>query len=989
MKSDSNSQQDSAFESATEEEANRAKQNDAPAYEEMLPDSLPVLQEELSEVSEVEDEEESRESAELASRLVDRPLPSAMVTRLGKLLRFLGNLLFAHVLFERRCIDDLRDADDRGTLVYLMESRSRLDYLYFNYAFLKFDLPLARFSNGVSLRPLRWLWSVITRPFRRPPSRQTQMEALVRHGESAFLFLEKPRHDEQEALAYSQPYLYRLIRLQRRHPDPIYVSPLLLVWEKRPDPRRAGFLDEIFGTVQSPGFFRKFLHYFQTFWQSFLRFGQPMVQVSSAINLQDFLREYPDADSSDASELLRSRLEDFIRRERRVILGPTALAREAIHDEVLQRPELTEKIREVAEKEDVDEEKIRRRAKGQLQEISADPSLLMLKFFNATLSFVWYRIYDGFEIDEEGLEQVRQAARSSSVVLVPSHKSHIDYLVLSYVFYHYGMMTPHIAAGVNLSFWPLGSVFRRAGAFFIRRSFRGEDLYPVVFREYLIRLMEESYPIEFFIEGTRSRTGKLIKPKYGMLDMIVRAFAAGRLESVKLVPISVGYEKIIEERSYRRELLGEEKKGESITDLLKTPKFLTSKKGRLYVEFDDPIDLEDYFSRYAIDRLEPKEESLDALTVRLAHRIIYDINQITTVSPTALAATVLLTNPSRGLDRGRLLDEIGFLLHFLTQPNRKRRLSGALREALAARQPAIDAVIEARGGEPPVSLDLDSSPSHDLADQSVESVMGHAVADVIDRALHIFEKEDQVLVRREDEEIFYSLEDEHRLELSYYRNTLIQHFVPEGLLATAILRFDEEAIPFDDLMEETRFLSRLFKYEWIYEERAEFENVFRRTLRYFASSGWVNIEEGDEGDKTITATSPAPELNYFRRMVLTFLEAYAIVAHLLDELQDGRLEKKAFVKKALKHGRKSYLRGDVIFYESLSKPTFLNALRLFEDWGALELSRESKAMRDTTYYALSEEWPAEKYWQLQRRIDAFVYRDWELRNRIVGHRARN
>ena len=961
----------------------------SPAYEEMLPEGLPVLEEELTDGDDQSesDVDESRFD-ELAAQLSERPLASAMVDRLGRLFRFVANLLFAHVLFERRSVDDIADADDRGTVVYTMQSRSRLDYLYFNYAFLEHDLPLARFANGVSLRPLRRMWSSIRRFFKRQaPSHEDQMEALVGDGESAFLFLERPRQDTEEALEYSQSYLYRLIRLQRRQSKPIYVTPLLLVWEKRPEPQRASFLDDIFGTVQSPGFFRKLVHYVQTFWQSFLRFGQPVVQVSSAINLKDFLREYPSADSSDASELLRSRLEDFIERERRVILGPTAVSKDSIQKEVLNRPELVDTIQRLAQEQDVDEQQLRDRARDQLDEIAAEPSLLTMKFFSSILSFVWYRIYDGFEIDEQGLEVVREAARDSSIVLVPSHKSHIDYLVLSYVFYHYGMMTPHIAAGANLSFWPLGPLFRRAGAFFIRRSFRGEDLYPVVFREYLIRLMERSYPVEFFIEGTRSRTGKLIKPKYGMLDMIVRAFAAGRLDSVKIVPISVGYEKIIEEGSFRRELLGEEKESESITDLLKTPRFLTSKKGRLYVEFDDPIDLDDYFDRYDIDRLEPDDENLDPLTVRLAHRIIYDINQITTVSPTALAATVLLNNPTRGLERSQFLLEIGFLIHFLTQPGRKIRLSGALREALAAHRSTIDATRPDEPPTPKVSLHQRNASTTPDSD-SIESAMGDAVSDVIDRALAIFDKEEQIIIRREDDQRFYGLDDDHRLELAYYRNTMIQHFVPEGLLATAILRFDGPDIALDELMEETRFLSRLFKYEWIYEERAEFENVFMRTLQYFASSQWIELAEDDDGHiESVAVVEPATELNYLRRMILTFLEAYAIVAKMLDELQEGRIEKKDLVEQAIKRGRKGYLRGDIIFYESISKPTFINALQLLRDWDVIEKQRESGPVRETTYYALTGEWPAEKYWHFQNRIDAFIYRDWDLRNQIAGRRS--
>lgn len=960
------------------------KREEHPAFEELLPSDLPILEEGLGESSEVELSPAARAlEIDRARRLVARPPATAMLERASRLMRFIGQLLFAHVLFEKRSIESIRDANKRGTVVYVMKSESRLDFSYFNHAFLKHDLPLAKISNGPGLRPFRRFFGALLRWIRRQPYQpERDMQALVRQGESAMIFLEKPRQNQEEAHEFSQPFLFRLIRTQKEVAEPIFVIPLLLVWEKRPDPKRASFLDDIFGTVQSPGFFRKFIHYFQTFWQSFLRFGQPMVQVSTAIDLQGFLREYPHADSSDSSELLRSRLEEFIRQERHVIVGPTTQPREAIHRQVLLRPELVDTIKLIAEKEGIDEEVVRIRARKQLEEISADPSLLMLKFFSATLSFVWYRIYEGFEVDEEGLERVRQAARSSSIVLVPSHKSHIDYLVLSYLFYHYGLMCPHIAAGVNLSFWPMGPIFRRAGAFFIRRSFKGDDLYPVVFREYLIRLMEESYPIEFFIEGTRSRTGKLIKPKYGMLEMMVRAFASGRLESVKLVPISVGYEKIIEERSYRRELLGEEKQRESLAGLLKTPKFLTSKKGRLYVEFDEPIDLEDYFQRYSIDRLEPDEEELNNLTVRLAHRLIYDINKITTVSPSAVTALVLLNTPARGLERDQLLHEVGFVLHFLRSSEQKVRISGALREALAARSHGIDVLRDAQNNPSPTLYFDPTADRNDLEAQHVEALMGSAVGEVVDRALAIFEKEGQVQIREEGGSTFYALEEDHRLELAYYRNTMIQHFVPQGLLATAILSFDEKDIDLEALRKETRFLSRLFKYEWIYEERAEFDNVFSRTLQTFQDSNWVEFQTNEHGETRVSIVGEGLELSYFRRIVLTFLEAYAIVVSLLPQLQEGRIESRDFVRRAIEAGHKGYLRGQVLFYESISKPTFVNALKLLEDWEALSRESEPGRVRETIFYAAAPGWAPEDAYRLQKRIDNFVYRDWDLRNRI-------
>lgn len=917
--------------------------------ESILPEGLPILEDGLAESSEAAIASTSAHITALAETLQKTTAPSAMLPKMSRFLRFVGNLLFAHVLFEQRCVENIRDAARRGNVVYVMQTRSLLDYLYFNYAFLKHGLPLAQFANAIHINWLRgftfWFKNLFRRRTRE--KQEVQVEALVSHGTPVFLFLEQARRPADDAIEFSQKYLLRIIRAQRTTAEPIFVLPLILVWEKRPDPRRPGLFEDIFGTVQAPGFFRKTLNYIQTAWQTFFKLGQPMVQVSTGINLQEFVREYPNAGSADASELLRDRLDEHIRQERQVILGPTGVPRESIYKELMLRPEVMQAVKNIAQKENISEEQVRKRALSQFNEIAAEPSLLMLKIFSSVLSLIWYRIYDGFEVDQKGLDEVRAAAKSSAIVLVPSHKSHIDYLVLSYVFYQYGLIPPHIAAGVNLSFWPMGWIFRRAGAFFLRRSFKGDDLYPVIFREYLIRLMEERYPIEFFIEGTRSRTGKLIKPRYGMLDMMIRAYISGRIESLKFVPISVGYEKIIEERSYRREVLGEEKEKESLTGLLKTPKLLASKYGRLYVEFDKPIDLGEYLDKYNISRHHADDAEIDRLTVRLAHRIIYDINGVTTVSPTALVATVLLNNPTRGIDRARLIQEAGFVLRFLTQPERDARLSGVLRDAIANQTLQI----------------TDANPK-----TSINTSMGLAVADIMDSVLAIFEDNKQIKITREDNETFYKLDDETRLELSFYRNTLVHYFVPEALLATAILRFDASTIDYNLLLEDTLFLSRLFKYEWIYAERAEFENVFERTLRYFEASGWLQINNQQVVIETTT------ELEFFRRMVLTFVEAYTIVAEFLPQLATREFEDQELIKAALKQGKSDYLRGQTIFFESLSKPTFVNAIRLLVDWGVLDKKATPGRKRDTITYKVADEWLTdERHLELLKKLKRFVY----------------
>ncbi len=922
-----------------------------------------------AEPSEVEDPALKKRRSELAQRWVSKPHPTAMLERFDRIITALARFLFAHVQFDQRNIDKLNDASCQGTVVYVMRSRSLLDYLYFNWAFQNHELPKARFSNGPRTIFFRtmfgWLASFLTPKSSTKP--EELLQSLVTHGESVFIFLEQPKATGNENVEYSQKYLYRMIRAQRKSEAPVIVAPLLLVWEKRPDSKHPTLLDDIFGTAQSPGFFRKLVNFVQAFWQSFLKFGQPVVQVSTPVNLKDFLREYPSADSADASEMLRQNLLETLASEERVILGPTGEEAHKVWRDMLHRPELAKVIKDIATEEGVGEEEVTKRARANFEEIAADPNLLVIKLFSSLLSFVWYRIYDGFEVDEDGLTKLREAAKDSNIVLIPSHKSHIDYLVLSYLFYKYGLTPPLIAAGVNLSFWPLGPLFRRSGAFFLRRSFKGDDLYAAVFREYVIRMLEEGYPIEFFIEGTRSRTGKLIKPRYGMLDMVIRAYASGRLDALKVVPISVGYEKIIEEGAYRDELLGGEKEKESLGALLKAPKFLTSKYGRLYVEFNDPIDLEEYLEKFDIDRTLQDEEQLRNLNVRLAHRVIYDINQVTTVTPSALAATILLNNEGRGIDRARFLGEVGFLLHFLQRRGQMARMSRTLEDRMAESGRLIESLERQRSDS-----DEERSMSQlEAGEFDVEAAMGQSVAPLMDWALELFEKANQVTVREFDDEVFYSVPEEARHDLSYYRNNIVHHFVPEALLAAAIAKFRAERIDLDELMSATLFLSRLFKYEWIYEERAEFENVFMRTLVYFESSGWVTQEAGEDGKTMVKiAWGPPPELAFFRRLVLTFLEAYAIVGSILPQLEKPT-EGGEIVERALTRARNDYLRGRVLFHESLSKPTYLNALRLFVDWKVLDKTTDDKG-KDV--YQLSEHSLEEgQAKQIHEQLKRFVY----------------
>ena len=617
--------------------------------------------------------------------------PSSMSERMGRLTTLLLRWLLSSVVFAQRHVDAIRDAESRGTVVYVMKSRNLVDYLYFNMAFVREGLRLVRFANGLNawlLRPALRGIATLLRGRRGFPSEEDCLEATVDAGEPAMLFLTRPRRSETEELEFSLPHLKRLIATQRRQSRPILVLPQLLVWEKRPERARPSILDEVFGSRHRPGFIKSVIYVFQNWWQSFLNLGAPLVRLSTQIDLRNFIQEQPDLSDEALALELRDRLSDVLIREQRVVVGPWVKRSRQMRDEILADARTQEALARVTENDATERTKLLKESRKILQEIAADFSMLQIKIMSAIMTPAFKTIYDGFEYDAAQLDKVRDIAMNKRIVFVPSHKSHVDYLVLSYILFQEGMIPPHIAAGANLDLPVVGGIFRRSGAFFLRRSFADDPIYFPLFKAYLIKLLEEGFFIEFFIEGTRSRTGKLNPPRYGMLNMIVEAFRLGDVEDIAFVPISVAYEKIIEGNSYKDELEGGEKKSENIGDLVKVGGVLQSKYGRVYVEFGEAIELAGFLDRYHADpdsTIPPDE--LDRTVRRLGYSLIHGINDVTVVTPSSVAALILLNSPARALDDKVLAREAGFVIAFLRE--RSAPLSRTLADSIKLNFAAI------------------------------------------------------------------------------------------------------------------------------------------------------------------------------------------------------------------------------------------------------------------------------------------------------------
>jgi glycerol-3-phosphate O-acyltransferase len=511
-------------------------------------------------------------------------------------------------------------------------------------------------------------------------------------------------------------------------------------------------------------------------------------------------------------------------------------------------------------------------------------------------------MYDGVILDKEGLERVRRAAGDSSLVLLPSHKSHVDYLVLSDMLYANAMMPPLIAAGENLSFWPIGPVLRRAGAFFIRRSFKGDPLYPALVEAYMRKLLAEGFTTEFFLEGGRSRTGKALPPRYGLLSMVFDSARKLPATRVRLVPISIGYERIIEERSFVHELSGGEKQSENMGDLIKSSSILRSKWGRLFVQFGEIIDFDD-FLKGTIRRSESGLNDFDDLSpgerraaVRaLAHKVMYEINEVTVVTPAALVATSLLSHQKRGLTKSGLI-----------------MICEDLLETLASRGARV--AHQLRMGD------------------------GRIRTDTIEEALRLFIDARLIVAHDTGPEPIYTIDSERRIALEYYQNTSIHFFIPSALIASALLVDREDWVPLSRLNDRVQQLSRLFKHEFIFRTDASFDEIFTDVLEAMAAAGEVEIRDGE-----VQATEGIrrQRLERFATMLQTFFESYLLALRGAEIVLDGPIPKKEWYKRTLALGQQMYLAGEIERRESLSKLKLETALKALQDYDLVKLDGET------------------------------------------------
>ena len=338
------------------------------------------------------------------------------------------------------------------------------------------------------------------------------------------------------------------------------------------------------------------------------------------------------------ARLLRVRL----RNQRVTSMGPDFSHRRTLTAQILDSRAVRDAID--ADTSGKSQRALKRRAQRNARAILSNFSYPTVRILERLLRWFWHQIYDGVEM--RGLERMIDVTEGHTLIYVPSHRSHVDYLLMSYLLFQRGMMIPHIAAGDNLDLPVLGSILRRGGAFFMRRSFRDDPLYAAVFSEYLYQVYRRGHCVEFFPEGTRTRTGRLLPAKLGLLKMTLEHHKRGVPRPMTLVPVYFGYEKLIEASAYLDELRGADKQRESIGDLFRSLRLIRQDFGKVDVNIGQPIVLEDWLREHA-SPLVSEASLLDAL----GREVLTRINAVAAINPVNLVALVTLAMPRQAIPR--------------------------------------------------------------------------------------------------------------------------------------------------------------------------------------------------------------------------------------------------------------------------------------------------------------------------------------------------
>jgi glycerol-3-phosphate O-acyltransferase len=439
-----------------------------------------------------------------------------------------------------------------------------------------------------------------------------------------------------------------------------------------------------------------------------------------------------------------------------------------VPEAILSRGQFAASLREYVTRHNADPDTVSSDAARYLREIAATHSPYVIDLIANAIHALYRQGYGSIRYDDAEVARIAAIGSEYPVVFLPSHRSNLDRLSLQFMLWENDLPPNHTAGGINLNFFPIGPLLRRTGVFFIRRSFRDNDLYKLVLRAYIDYLIEKRFPLEWYMEGGRSRSGKLNPPRFGLLNYVVDASRRGKSEDVKLIPVSIVYDQIQDVPDYAREAQGRGKERESLGWLVRAVRSLRRRYGDIHIRFGEPVSVAS-----AIEEIGENESSVGLQ--KLAFEVMYRIGRVTPTTPTAVVAIALLAARGNARTAGQLALECRRLVDF----------------------------IEARGLPTTESLDFDEKKVTVILERLGEhgNVSSHAAVG-----------------RR----VFW-LDDDQMIRVSYYRNVVVHFFVNRGIAEMALTSLIEDGARDPRLVRERMLALRdLMKFEFFFPEKDEF-----------------------------------------------------------------------------------------------------------------------------------------------------------------------
>jgi glycerol-3-phosphate O-acyltransferase len=721
----------------------------------------------------------------------------------------------------------------------------------------------------------------------------------LRATDGVWLFLERRRGFWGERIDRRTPtVLYDYVGRCGNDPQfDIELVPVNVFWGRAPDKERTWLRVLLAENWERASRLRRLLTVLVNGRNLFVQFGEPLS-----------LREAVAAAPSGARAVRRLTrvLRSALRAQRVAMIGPDLSHRRTIITQVLRTRAVRQAIADEVRARKITRREALEQARNYALEIAANYSPIFVALMARVLTPFWNRLYDGIEV--HNLDKLQSITEGNEVVFVPCHRSHIDYLLLSYIIYEKGYAVPHIAAGINLNIAGVGPFLRRGGAFFIRRSFRGNALYTMVFMKYLGLIMARGHSIEYFIEGGRSRTGRLLQPKTGMLSMTVRSYIRDPRRPVIFLPVYFGYERLVEGKTYIGELSGKPKEKESIFMMLRALSVLRKRFGKVHVSMGEPIRLDDVLARHRPPGDNDRSDRppwLSPVVDELAVRIMTNINSAAAVTPINLLALVLLATPKQSMLVSDLTRQI------------------ELYASLLRRNPY--------------------SPLVSVTDLDGPSIIRHGESlGVLERHAHALGD----VVR---------MNEENAVLMTYFRNNVMHLIAMPSLVACCFL--NNRTLSTVDIQ---RLAWRIYPYVrqelFLRWEESEVQDLVRTTLQTLCEHGLLErVEEHDEWRHPPTGSHEAVQLSVLAQITVQIIERYYLTIALLTNAGSGRISQDALESQCQLMAQRMSLLYELNSPEFFDRSLFKNFIDLLRARNVLSVNAEGKLTFTDTLLAVKED----------------------------------